>query len=299
MPNTGIGSVLSQVLDGKETVIGYYSRLLSDAERKYCITRREFLGVVWSVEHFKPYLYGHQFLLRTDNSAVSHMLTLSDANEQIQRWQLFLSQFKFSTIHRPGRHHVNADFMSRLQCDQCDRQEVPEPNRPTGHIRKFHLKKSTDVPSCTHTKQTDDSLEEACNVIKRPHKKIPVPLTQQLFGEALERVSIDLIGPLKETSRGYRYAVTIEDNFTKALSSVHGSTGETPHFMLTGREMKVPINLLYTKPSKDMTSVSTYVVSTYVRQLEDRLNKAYALVWNNLKSVQRIQKKRYETNSHE
>lgn len=123
--NTGIGSVLSQVLDGKETVIGFYSRLLSDTERKYCTTKREFLGVVQSVEHFKPYLYGQQFLLRTDNSAVSHMLTLSDANEQIQRWQLFLSQFKFSTIHRPGRQHVNADFMSRLQCDQCGRQEVP------------------------------------------------------------------------------------------------------------------------------------------------------------------------------
>jgi hypothetical protein len=42
-----------------------------------------------------------------------------------------------------------------------------------------------------------------------------MPLTQQLFGEAFERISIDLIGPLKETSKGYRYAVAMEDNFTK------------------------------------------------------------------------------------
>ena len=562
--NTGLGAVLSQVQNGRETVIGYFSKLLSDAERKYCITKREFLGDVRAVEHFRPYLYGQQFLLRTDNSAVSHMLTLTDANEQLQRWQLFLSQFKFSTIHRPGRNHVNADFMSRLHCDQCGRQELPEPDRPKGNTRKFRLKESTDVPPCLHTEKTDGTVEEvvdrlmltcgavttcaqsrklqetaqpiptmhndeaapvelpydqlanlqlsdpdigpilqfklanseypsyrsisaeslsvkalrqhwrhlsvengilyrklvvpdrptrqqivlprtlrhgvmdqlhsaptsghlgiaktvervkqrfywvgwrrdvtrfvshctACNVMKRPHKRLNVPLTQQLFGEAFERVSIDLIGPLKETSRGYRYAVTIEDNFTKWVeavplrtmeteevcqavikefisrfgcmyilhsdrgaqfvsriysclleklgvsrslttpynpksnglvenfnktlksmlktyvydhkestgqwdvmlpiflmayrSSVHGSTGETPHFMLTGREMKVPLDLLYTKPSESTTSVPAYV-----RQLEDRFNKAYGIVRNHLKLVQRVQKRQYETN---
>ncbi|XP_064641358.1 uncharacterized protein LOC135496141 [Lineus longissimus] len=157
---------------------------------------------------------------------------------------------------------------------------------------------------------------EACNVIKRPHKKIPVPLTQQLFEKL--GVSRSLTTPYNPKRNG------LVENFNKILksmpktfvydhkestgqwdvmlpiflmayrSSVHGSTGETPHFMLTGREMKVPIDLLYTKPSEDMT-----FIPIYVRQLDDRLNKAYALVRNNLKSVQRIQKKRYETNSPE
>jgi transposase InsO family protein len=200
-------------------------------------------------------------------------------------------------------------------------------------------------------------------------------------------VSIDLIGPLKETPRGYRYAVTIEDNFTKWVeaaplrtmeteevcqavirefvsrfgcmyilhsdrgaqfiskiysclleklgvtrslttpynpksnglvenfnkilksmlktyvydhrestgewdtmlpiflmayrSSVHSSTGETPHFMLTGRELKLPIDLLYSKPSESSISVPTYV-----QQLEARFNKAYSLVRNNLRVAQ-------------
>ena len=40
---TGLGAVLSQVVDGKERVLGYASRSLSKCERNNCVTRRELL----------------------------------------------------------------------------------------------------------------------------------------------------------------------------------------------------------------------------------------------------------------
>ena len=43
--NQGIGAVLSQLQDGKERVVTYYSRVLHKAERRYCVTRKELLGV--------------------------------------------------------------------------------------------------------------------------------------------------------------------------------------------------------------------------------------------------------------
>ena len=53
----GMGAVLSQVdREGRERAIAYGSRLLSKAERRYCVTRRELLAVVTFTRHFRPYL---------------------------------------------------------------------------------------------------------------------------------------------------------------------------------------------------------------------------------------------------
>jgi hypothetical protein len=50
--NAGIGGVFSQVQDRWERVIAYYSRTLNKAERNYCVTWRELLAIVRTVEHF-------------------------------------------------------------------------------------------------------------------------------------------------------------------------------------------------------------------------------------------------------
>jgi hypothetical protein len=54
--NVGIGGVLSQVQDGQERVIAYYSKMSNKAERNYCITRRELLAIARTLEHFYKYL---------------------------------------------------------------------------------------------------------------------------------------------------------------------------------------------------------------------------------------------------
>ena len=59
--NVGIGGVLSQVQDGNERVVAYFSKTLSKAERDYCVTRRELLAIVKTLENFHKYLYGQEF----------------------------------------------------------------------------------------------------------------------------------------------------------------------------------------------------------------------------------------------
>lgn len=53
--NDLIGAVLSEIQDGKETVIAYASRTLSSAEKNHCVTRKEMLALVYFVKHFKQY----------------------------------------------------------------------------------------------------------------------------------------------------------------------------------------------------------------------------------------------------
>ena len=60
-----IGAVLSQKQNGVERVIANGSRLLSKAEKNYSVTDRELLAVWHFVEHYKHYLLGRWFKVRT------------------------------------------------------------------------------------------------------------------------------------------------------------------------------------------------------------------------------------------
>ena len=117
----GIGGVLSQVQNGVERVISYSSRTLSKAERNYCVTRKELLAVVHFVKHFRPYLYGGHFTLRTDHSSLRWLLNFKEPEGQLARWMEVLGEYDFTIIHRPGKKHGNADGLSRRPCNQCGR----------------------------------------------------------------------------------------------------------------------------------------------------------------------------------
>lgn len=119
----GVGAVLSQVQeDGSERVIAYASRVLTKAERRYCVTRRELLAVVTFVQHFRPYLLGRRFLLRTNHGSLTWLSNFKEPEGQLARWLERLQEYTFTIAHRPGRKHQNADALSRRPCSQCGRE---------------------------------------------------------------------------------------------------------------------------------------------------------------------------------
>ena len=119
----GLGAVLSAVREGKERVLGFASRSLTDCERRYCVTRKELLAVVWAIRHFKTYLYGRKFLVRTDHHSLVWLMNFRDADGQLGRWLDTLNLHTFDIDYRPGKKHSNADGLSRRPCAQCTRPD--------------------------------------------------------------------------------------------------------------------------------------------------------------------------------
>ena len=115
----GVGAVLSQIQGPQERVLAYYSKSLSPAEHNYCVTRKELLACVKAVKHFRPYLYGKKFQLRTDHASLIWLMKRKEPSGQIARWIELLSEFQFNISHRSGVKHGNADGMSRLPCIDC------------------------------------------------------------------------------------------------------------------------------------------------------------------------------------
>jgi hypothetical protein len=89
---TVVIAILCQVQNGQERPIAYISRQLNSAEQKYAATESEMLALVWATKHFRYYLFGKLFLVRTDHSALTCLREFADRNSRLLKWSLTLSK---------------------------------------------------------------------------------------------------------------------------------------------------------------------------------------------------------------
>ena len=60
--------------------------MLTKSKRHYCVSRKELLALVTYVKHFKHYLYGKKFLVRTDHRSLRWLMNFKNPEGQIARW---------------------------------------------------------------------------------------------------------------------------------------------------------------------------------------------------------------------
>lgn len=123
--NCGIGAVLSQVQSGEEKVIIYFSKVFINAEKNYCVTRRELLAVARSVVNYHHYLVGRRITIRPDHASLHWLLSFENPEDQIARRLEVLFQYDFEIIHCVDRNHENVDSLSRRPCavDDCKKRK--------------------------------------------------------------------------------------------------------------------------------------------------------------------------------
>ena len=98
------GSYLTQIINGKEQIIGYYSKVLPDACKRYSVTELELFGLLINISAFKHLLKGCEFDAYVDHSSIVQILKSKEepCTTRLQKLILKLSEYAFKIGYKKG-----------------------------------------------------------------------------------------------------------------------------------------------------------------------------------------------------
>ena len=112
----GFGAVLHQGAGP----LAYCSRPFAVRHLKLAAYERELIGLVQAVRHWRPYLWGRHFLVRTDHYSLKFLLDQRLSTVPQHQWLSKLFGFDFAVEYRPGRLNTVADALSRRDAEAVD-----------------------------------------------------------------------------------------------------------------------------------------------------------------------------------
>ena len=112
-----LGAALEKSTPDGWKPIAFASRFLNSTEERYSVNKLELLGIVWSIDYFKYYLYGKNFTVVTDHRALLSILkehrSKKSYNSRLSRWRDRLLPYNFTIEHMPGAKMGLVDYISR------------------------------------------------------------------------------------------------------------------------------------------------------------------------------------------
>ena len=172
----GLAAILTQVdKRGKESIVAYSSRALTDVETRYSQTEREALAVVWACEYFHLYVHGCKFEVISDHKPLEGIFNrpTSRTNARIERWNLRLQTYHFTLTYKPGDTNP-ADFLSR---HPVVRRETSHETRVAEEYISFIMNETTPkamtLPEIARASREDPTLQAVRESLIRDQWQTP------------------------------------------------------------------------------------------------------------------------------
>lgn len=119
-----IGASLNQLQDnGQLHPVAFLSRTLNDSERRYTVSEREMLAIVYAIKYWRNYLMGYQFTVYCDHLPLKFLFSSKDSYNKLFRMKLFLANFDFVVLYKQGKSNIVPDFLSRYLSTNIDGQK--------------------------------------------------------------------------------------------------------------------------------------------------------------------------------
>ena len=79
--------------------------------------------MIYGLKQFRQHLLAREFVIRTDNAALTHLRRTPEPIRQQARWLDLIGEYNFTIQHRSGEANRNADGLSRRPCERNDLQD--------------------------------------------------------------------------------------------------------------------------------------------------------------------------------
>ncbi|KAJ9531768.1 hypothetical protein QJQ45_021918 [Haematococcus lacustris] len=216
-----IGAVLTQQnSSGAEYVVAYESCKLNPAQVNYPAHERELLAVLHALTTWRHYLLGRPFIVETDNSATTHVLTQSNLTGRQMRWTQRLAEFDITFVHKAGKHHTLLhEAHDAHTAAHLGRAKTLERLQRHFYWPQMHKTVQEYVRTCDKCQRN-----KATNQLP-PGLLQPLPIPSRNW----QQVSMDFIGPLPATPRGHTMIFTVVDKLSKMIHLIPTTTTATAH----------------------------------------------------------------------
>lgn len=108
---SGFGAVLHQGMGA----LAFFSRPFAARHLKLAAYDQELIGLVQTVRHWRPYLWGHHFIVRTGHYALKFMLDQRLSTVPQHQCVSKLFGYDFAVEYRPGVLNTVANALSRRE----------------------------------------------------------------------------------------------------------------------------------------------------------------------------------------
>lgn len=115
--DSAVGAALHQIVDGEAQPLGFYSKRMTETQKRYSTYDRELLSAYQGIKHFRQMLEGRQFTLLTDHKPLIYAFRQKQykASPRQARHLDFIGKFTTDIHHVAGKDNVVADFLSRIE----------------------------------------------------------------------------------------------------------------------------------------------------------------------------------------
>jgi len=134
----GIGTVFYQLPNGEESKINFISfqvRALHKSKWNYPAYRKELLGIVFALNHFHQYIWGHRFTLYTDHHLLTYIHEQKELPQIIMNWKEMIFSYDFKCIYQPGILNIIPDALSHAFNEDDDpAKEIEDYDMDMGRV---------------------------------------------------------------------------------------------------------------------------------------------------------------------